>query len=58
MKMLHNYEDDLKAAGVPLIRREDLSIKSTIALGRPFSGDVYLAEWTKPDKSKVRVACK
>lgn len=51
--MLHNFTNDLKMAGVPMIRREDLSVKSTIALGCPYSGDIYLAEWTKPDKSKV-----
>ena len=49
----NNYKDRLEAAGVLLIPKDQLSLQRRIALGRPYSGDVYLATWTRHDDTKV-----
>ena len=36
-----------------MISKDRVSLQSKIALGRPYSGDVYNAQWTQHDNSKV-----
>ena len=48
----NNYKEELEAAGVEMIQKEQVSLKKKIALGRPYSGDVYNAQWTQ-DHNKV-----
>ena len=50
----HGYKEELRAKGIPLIDKEDLKIKNKITSG-PFAGAVCLAQWTKPDNTKVRI---
>ena len=40
----HNYKENLEAAGVLMIQKDSVLLQSKIALGRPYSGDVYNAQ--------------
>ncbi|XP_022787935.1 uncharacterized protein LOC111327889 isoform X1 [Stylophora pistillata] len=43
----NNYREDLEDAGVQMIQKKHLSLQRKIALGRPYSGDVYTAQWSQ-----------
>ncbi len=50
----NNYKEELEAAGVQMIQKDHVSVQTKIALGRPYSGDVYNATWTQ-NRNKVHV---
>ncbi|XP_020625773.1 focal adhesion kinase 1-like [Orbicella faveolata] len=43
------YKEELEAAGVSIIQKDCVSLQTKIALGRPYSGDVYNAQLTQGD---------
>ncbi|XP_078371564.1 uncharacterized protein LOC144655214 isoform X2 [Oculina patagonica] len=50
----NNYQEELEAAGVQMIQKNHVSVQTKIALGRPYSGDVYNATWTQ-NRNKIDV---
>lgn len=47
------YREELEDGGVHIIPKDHISLQSKIALGKPYSGDVYNAQWTQDDNTKV-----
>lgn len=51
----NNYREELEAAGVRIIPKEHVLLQAKIALGRPYSGDVYRAQWAQTHNNKIKV---
>ena len=49
----NTYREELETAGVKIIPKGNISLQKKIALGRPYSGDVYKAQWTQQPNNKV-----
>lgn len=49
----NTYKEQLEDGGVHIIPKDHISLQSKIALGKPYSGDVYNAQWTQDDNTKV-----
>lgn len=49
----NHYKEQLEAARVQIIPKDHVSVQTKIALGRPYSGDVYNAQWTQHQNHKV-----
>lgn len=47
------YREELEDGGVHIIPKDHISLQNKIALGKPYSGDVYNAQWTQDDNTKV-----
>ena len=49
----NTHKEQLEDGGVHIISKDHISLQSKIALGKPYSGDVYNAQWTQDDNTKV-----